>query len=201
MVARQDERELRAKEAPIVGGLGNVPGIQTAFAISARLAQPMRCLADFLLVEPFPGATISRAERELIATAVSSGNDCFYCMDSHGTFASLLLQTEAMPAERADYLVDKLKDGSLQGFGEKVQELIAIARRVGGRARDLTQGEVRRATDCGASDQDVQLAVLIAAAFSMYNRIVDGFRATTPSDVLTYRQRGQHIVDRGYSNP
>jgi hypothetical protein len=46
----------------------------------------------------------------------------------------------------------------------------------------------------------VQLAVLIAAAFSMYNRMVDGFRARTPSDPEMYRPRAAQIAVQGYSN-
>jgi hypothetical protein len=45
----------------------------------------------------------------------------------------------------------------------------------------------------------VQLAVLIAAAFSMYNRMVDGFRARTSPDVDVYRTRAEQIADFGYS--
>ena len=41
---------------------------------------------------------------------------------------------------------------------------------------DLTADDVAAAAAAGATDADVQLAVLIAAAFSMYNRMVDGFR-------------------------
>jgi len=38
---------------------------------------------------------------------------------------------------------------------------------------------IARALDAGASDADTQLAVMIAAAFCMYNRYVDGL-ATVP---------------------
>lgn len=46
-----------------------------------------------------------------------------------------------------------------------------------------------------------QLAVLIAAAFSMYNRLVDGFRAKTPPSPEAYRERAGEIAERGYSMP
>ena len=50
-------------------------------------------------------------------------------------------------------------------------------------------------------DGDVQLAILIASAFSMYNRLVDGYRARTPADIDVYRDRAAQIADHGYSAP
>ena len=73
----------------------------------------LRGLADALLVDDFPGATISRAERELIATAVSAGNDCFYCMDSHGAFAAELLEREG--TDGVSGLIDGIKSGGSGG--------------------------------------------------------------------------------------
>jgi hypothetical protein len=43
--------------------------------------------------------------------------------------------------------------------------------------------------------------VLIAAAFSMYNRMVDGFRAVTPPSSEAYRDRAAEIAEHGYSAP
>jgi hypothetical protein len=60
--------------------------------------------------------------------------------------------------------------------------------------------DVQAALDAGASDQDVQLAVLIASAFSMYNRIVEGFRARTPPTPEVYRERAGQIAEHGYSD-
>ena len=55
------------------------------------------------------------------------------------------------------------------------------------------------AHDAGASEADVQLAVLIASAFSMYNRLVDGFRARTAPSPDVYRERAAQIAENGYS--
>jgi hypothetical protein len=42
--------------------------------------------------------------------------------------------------------------------------------------------------------------VLIASAFSMYNRMVEGFRARTPPTADAYRSRAGEIAEHGYSN-
>ena len=93
-MARDEERLTRSQEEPIVGGLPDVPGILTALRLTPELGIHLRGLADELLVNDFAGATIERAEREMLATAVSAANDCFYCMDSHGAFANALLERD-----------------------------------------------------------------------------------------------------------
>ena len=197
-MARDAERIARSQEQPIVGGLPEVPGILTALTLTPALGVHLRGLADELLVDDFAGATITRHQREMLATAVSAANDCFYCMDSHGAFASALLERN----DAADQLplVDAIKIGSSEGFDPKMQALLHIARTVRREPRELTATDVQAALDAGASDQDVQLAVLIASAFSMYNRIVEGFRARTPPTPEVYRERAGQIAEHGYSD-
>ena len=91
-MTRDEERQVRAREEPIVGGLPDVPGIGAAIRLTPGLGVHLRGLADELLVHDYPGTTLSRAEREMLATAVSAANDCFFCMDSHGAFANALLE-------------------------------------------------------------------------------------------------------------
>jgi uncharacterized peroxidase-related enzyme len=167
--------------------------------LSPGLGAHLRGLADELLVRDFPGATLTRAERELLATAVSAANDCFYCMDSHGAFACELLQRAAEP--RTEAIVDGVKTGGDGGLEGKMPALLHIARTVQRRALDLRREDVERALAAGASDADTQLAVLIASAFCMYNRMVDGLRARTPPTPEAYRARAAEIAEHGYSSP
>ena len=198
-MARDEERLLRAQQEPIVGGLPDVPGIGVAMRLTPGLGVHLRGLADELLVHDFPGATLQRAEREMLATAVSAANDCFYCMDSHGAFATALLERTGSTDQAP--LIDVIKHGTSDGFTPKMQALLHIARTVRRDALDLTASEVQTALDSGATDGDVQLAVLIASAFSMYNRMVDGLRARTPAAAEAYRARAGEIAERGYSAP
>jgi uncharacterized peroxidase-related enzyme len=197
-MARDEERRARAQEQPIVGGLPDVPGILAAIRLTPGLGVHLRGLADELLVNDFPGATLVRAEREMLATAVSAANDCFYCMDSHGAFANALLErsgaTELAP------LIDEIKLGSFDGFDDRMRALLEIARTVRREPRDLTAADVAAALTAGATDADVQLAVLIAAAFSMYNRMVEGLRARTPPNPDAYSARAAEIAAHGYSD-
>ena len=197
-MARDEERLMRSQEEPIVSGLPDAPGILTALRLTPGLGIHLRGLADELLVNDFPGATLKRAEREMLATAVSAANDCFYCMDSHGAFANALL--EVTGATDLAPLIDTIKRGSSDGFDAKMRALLHISRTVQREPRDLTAADVAAAHAAGATDADVQLAVLIAAAFSMYNRMVEGFRARTPPTPEAYRARSSEIAEHGYSD-
>jgi uncharacterized peroxidase-related enzyme len=198
-MARDDERLDRSREEPLVGGLPEVPGIGVAMRLTPGLGVHLRGLADEVLVHDFPGATLVRAEREMLATAVSAANDCFFCMDSHGAFATALLErtgsTEQVP------LIDEIKVGSSEGFDPKMQALLHIARTVRRNPLELRSADVSAATEAGATDGDIQLAILIASAFSMYNRLVDGFRAMTAPNTEAYRSRAAEIAEHGYSAP
>jgi AhpD family alkylhydroperoxidase len=198
-MARDEERMLRAQQAPIVGGLPDVPGIGVAMRLTPGLGVHLRGLADELLVNDFPGATIRRDQRETLATAVSAANDCFFCMDSHGAFASALLERSGATELRP--LIETVKSGSSDGFDPKMQALLHIARTVRRDPLLLTPADVEAATAAGATDGDVQLAVLIASAFSMYNRMVDGFRARTAPVTEVYAERASEIAANGYSAP
>jgi AhpD family alkylhydroperoxidase len=58
-----------------------LPGITSGFAYRPETAKPLNELVDVLLRGPH---TLSRGERELIATFVSSQNECRYCQTIHG---------------------------------------------------------------------------------------------------------------------
>ena len=193
---RDDERLRRSLQEPIVGGLPDVPGILAAIRLTPGLGVHLRGLADELLVNDFPGTTMDRAAGVMLATAVAAAHDCYFCMDSHGAHANALLEQDGA-TERAP-LIEIVKEGSSDGFDERMRALLHIARTVRREPRDVTADDVAAAHAAGATDADVQLAVLIAAGFSMYNRIVEGFRARTPPTVEAYRARAAEIAAGGY---
>ena len=52
----------------------------------------------------------------------------------------------------------------------------------------------------GATDRDIHDTVLIAAAFSMFNRYVDGLATLLPSDPAMYAEMGRRMAENGYSS-
>jgi alkylhydroperoxidase/carboxymuconolactone decarboxylase family protein YurZ len=120
-------------------------------------------------------------------------------MDSHGAFASELMRRGQVP--EIESVVDGIKTGGTAGLSLKMAALVRLARIVQRRSRDVTRRDVEAALTAGATDGDTQLTVLIASAFCMYNRMVDGLRASTPPSDQAYRERAAQIAEHGYSDP
>jgi uncharacterized peroxidase-related enzyme len=166
-----------------------VPGIRSAMMFRPETAAPLLELAEVLLRGE---NTLSRGERELIAAYVSSLNECVFCQASHSTFAALQL-------DGGKALVDQVKcDATTAPISDKLRALLAIAAKVRVDGRSVTQEDVAAAREHGASDTEIHDTVLIAAAFSMYNRYVDGLATYTPTDDHAYEQMGRRIVEHGY---
>ena len=62
----------------------------------------------------------------------------------------------------------------------------------------MTTADVERARRQGATDKEIHDTVLIAAAFCMFNRYVDGLATWQPHDPDVYREIGQHTARLGY---
>jgi uncharacterized peroxidase-related enzyme len=165
-----------------------LPGISGGFAFRPETAKPMRELAHILLHE---SNSLTPGERELIATYVSSRNDCYFCQTSHGAAAAAHLG--------GDDVVQQVRtDFESAPVTAKLKALLAIAGKVQQDGKLVTSEDVERARREGASDIEIHDTVLIAAAFCMYNRYVDGLGTWQPRDQSMYTQMGQHLAEHGY---
>ena len=165
------------------------PGITGLLRFRPETGQPLGQLADALLRGE---NSLSPGERELIAAYVSGRNDCQFCSASHSAAAAVQLDA-GMP------LVEQAKaDPDGAPISEKLRALLHIAGAVQQSGRAVTPALVESARQAGASDVEIHDAVLIAAAFCMFNRYVDGLGTLAPDDGPRYLQAAQHIVQHGY---
>jgi uncharacterized peroxidase-related enzyme len=168
-----------------------LPGIRGAMAFRPETARPLNDLVEVLLHGP---NSLSAGERELIATYVSSENDCYYCQTIHGAVAAASLNGD-------EALVKKVKLDFLNAdIPEKLKALLTIAGKVQRGGKHVTAEDVAHARELGATDIEIHDTVLIAAAFCMFNRYVDGLGTTQPRDEAMYRERGKWIARDGYVN-
>jgi uncharacterized peroxidase-related enzyme len=149
----------------------------------------MRELAEVLLRGP---NTLTSAEREMIAAFVSDRNDCHFCHASHRAAAAHHMdgRYEVVDAVKRDY--------QSAPVSPKLKALLAIAGNVQQSGRQVTAADVECARREGATDREIHDAVLIAAAFCMFNRYVDGLATLTPTDEQAYDQMGQRMAKEGY---
>lgn len=80
----------------------------------------------------------------------------------------------------------------------KMKALLRIAGMVQKSGRDVSGQAVENAKMEGASEMDVHDTVLIAAAFCMFNRYVDGLGTEVPVDLEAFVKRGAVIAEKGY---
>ena len=165
-----------------------LPGISGAFAFRPETAKPMRELAHILLHEP---NSLTPGARELIATYVSSLNDCHFCQASHGAAAASHLGDKGIVASVK-------ADPAEAPITPKLKCLLVIAGKVQQGGKLVTDADVQAARACGATDMEIHDTVLIAAAFSMYNRYVDGLATWQPVEESMYAQMGEHLAREGY---
>ena len=169
-----------------------LPGITSGFAFRPETAKPLRALAEVLLRGP---STLTSAEREMIAAFVSSRNDCRFCQLSHSAAAAHHL------SGHSDVVDAVVHDYERAQISEKLKSLLAIAAKVQEGGLQVTAGDVERARKEGATDVEIHDAVLIAAAFCMFNRYVDGLATFTPADPKDYDEMGRRMAMDGYVRP
>ncbi|MEU6077285.1 carboxymuconolactone decarboxylase family protein [Micromonospora sp. NPDC047074] len=166
------------------------PGINGPLRFRPETAKPLGELAEVLLRAPHP--TLTPGERELIAAYVSGLNDCNFCCASHSAFAAAQL-----PAGMR--LVDQVRtDLAAAEVSEKLRALLDIAGAVQRSGREVTADLVKVARGAGATDLEIHDTVLIAAAFCMFNRYVDGLGTLPPEDPAVYGKAAERIVRYGY---
>lgn len=170
---------------------GGFPGISAGFQFRPETAKPMRELAHVLLHLP---NSLTPGERELIASHVSSRNNCHFCFSSHAAVAACHLGDAS--------LVEKVSaDFASAPISEKMKALLVIAGKVQQDGKLVTASDIEAARRQGATDMEIHDTVLIAAAFCMYNRYVDGLGTWQPDDPEMYAQMGQHLAKEGYTQP
>ncbi|MBS1951058.1 MAG: hypothetical protein OJF59_002957 [Cytophagales bacterium] len=165
----------------------HLPGITGLLEYRKDTAEPIRNLTQILLRGP---STLTEAERELIATVVSSGNACKFCTQAHTAAADQLLGEQDT--------TQKVKENiNTAPVSDKMKALLTIASQVQQSGKTVSEKSIQQAKAAGATDIELHDTVLIAALFSLYNRYVDGLSTVTPTDPEFYKRLAERI-SKGY---
>ena len=168
-----------------------LPGIRGLMAFRPETARPLNLLAEALLRET--DNDLTRGDRELIATYVSYLNDCLFCQSVHGAAAQCYLEDDGT-------LISQVKkDFETALITEKMKTLLAIAASVQKGGKHVMPHQIENARNEGATDSEIHDTVLIAAAFCMFNRYVDGLGTWASADQQSYIPRGIRIAEEGYA--
>jgi uncharacterized peroxidase-related enzyme len=168
------------------------PGIRGPMAYSPETGKALNELAEILLHDD--NNSLSRGEREMIGAYVSSQNDCFYCQNVHGALAQHYFECDMQ------FIDDIKKDFQSASISPKFKALLSIAGSVQKGGKYVTTEQIEHAKNLGATDKEIHDTVLIAAAFCMFNRYVDGLNTWAPQDRQVYVDRAPMRAKEGYAN-
>jgi len=166
-----------------------LPGIVGLLHFRPETAKPLNELAEILLRGE---NTLTRGEREIIASYVSHQNDCHFCHTAHGAAAAHHYGGDLS-------LIDDIKAGCAQTpLSSKMRALLKIAGKVQQSGKAVLPTDVEQARKEGATDREIHDTVLIAAAFCMFNRYVDGLGTFAPQPKEAYNDIGKMLAFEGY---
>lgn len=169
----------------------DLPGIRGPMVYRPDTGAILNDLAEALLHDE--NNSLSRGDREMIGAYVSSENDCFFCQNVHGAMAQHYYQSD-MP------FIDSIKKDFQQAdISEKLKSLLAIAGSVQKGGKNVTEEQIAAAKKTGATEREIHDTILIAAAFCMFNRYVDGLNTWAPEDRQVYVERAAMRAAEGYS--
>jgi uncharacterized peroxidase-related enzyme len=169
----------------------DLPGIRGPMVYRPETGAALNELAEILLHDE--NNTLSRGDREMIGAYVSSLNDCFFCEHVHSAMAQHYYQCD-IP------FIDEVKtDFTSAAISDKLKSLLAIAGSVQKGGKHVTATQIDFARTLGATDREIHDTVLIAAAFCMFNRYVDGLNTWAPQDRQVYIDRAPMRAEDGYS--
>ncbi len=167
----------------------NLPGIAGPLAFKPALGEKFNAFTEELMRGPSP---LTQGERELIASYVSAGNECYFCTNSHAAAAR-----HALPDDGSTFAA-VCTNVETAPVSELLRALLVIADKVRTSGKDVTAEDVARARAAGADDEALHDTVLIAAAFCMANRYVEGLDTVAPHDDAMYDQAGKRLANEGY---
>lgn len=166
----------------------HLPGITGLLEYRKDTGEPIRDLTQIILRGP---STLTEAERELLATVVSHGNECKFCTTAHAATVDMLLgERETSKKVRLDI--------STAPVSEKMKALLIIAAHTGKSGKLVTEQDIEHAKTAGATDLEIHDTVLIAALFSLYNRYVDGMATAMPDNEGYFSILADRLVNHGY---
>lgn len=155
------EPEIEAYFAKCEEKLGFVPNVFRAYAFdNARLKAFMMMSDDLMLGE----SGLSRAEREMIAVAVSAINHCHYCLTSHGA----ALRQRAKDPELGETIAQNYRAANLDRRRKAMLDFAAKLTETPDKIEEADRAALRRA---GFSDRDIWDIAAVASFFNMSNRM------------------------------
>lgn len=141
--------------------LGLVPNVLRAYAFSPERLDGFSRMYNALMLGE---SELSKAEREMIAVAVSAHNHCFYCLVAHGA----ALRELTGDARLADTIAANYRHAEIT---PKQRAMLDFALKVTRASAEIEEADRQALRDAGFSDRGIWDIAEVAAFFNMSNRV------------------------------
>ena len=156
--------ELRQAYEQAGAARGRVANILKVHSLQPRaMTAHLRLYLDLL----FGQSDLSRADREMIAVAVSSANHCHYCIEHHGEALRTLTKD-------VEWVATLKREPATMALSQRQRVLVDYALTLTLRPSELTEADVAKLRAVGLSDAAIHDAAAIAAYFNFVNRLALG---------------------------
>jgi len=162
--AEEANEALKQAYATVGGKRGKVANI---LKIHSLLPQTMTGHLDFYTQIMFAPDTLSRRQRELIATVVSAANRCDYCINHHAE----ALQTYAKDRAFVDQVVADYTQATLSAAERALCDYAVKLTRT---PNDMEESDVETLRQAGWDERVILQLALVVGYFNFVNRLALG---------------------------
>lgn len=141
--------------------LGLIPNVLLAYAFDTEKLRAFAAMYNDLMLAP---SGLTKAEREMIAVAVSARNECVYCLTAHG---AALRQLTGNPA-LAETIAQNWRVADLT---TRQRAMLAFAVKLTDRPAEMGEEDRAALRAAGFSENDIWDISAVAAFYNMSNRL------------------------------
>lgn len=141
--------------------LGFVPNVLRAYAFDVTKLQAFIDMVDDLMLAD---SGLSKAEREMIAVAVSAVNHCHYCLAAHGA----ALRQRLKDADLGETIAQNWRAAPLS---DKQMAMLAFTVKLTESPDKIVEADRAALRQAGFTDRDIWDIAAVAGFYNMSNRI------------------------------
>jgi uncharacterized peroxidase-related enzyme len=140
---------------------GFVPNVYQAYSLRPQQLRGFMALYDAIMTED---SGLTKAEREMIAVAVSAQNHCYYCLTSHGA----VLRIRAKDQVLADTIAANYR---VADQTPRQRAMLDLAIKITTDSDAVSDQDIAALREHGFADEDIMDIIQTAALFNYSNRV------------------------------
>ncbi|HEU5102228.1 MAG TPA: peroxidase-related enzyme [Roseiflexaceae bacterium] len=153
--------DIRAVFAEMRAKPGFVPNVYRAYSLRPQQLRGFIALYDSIMNDD---SGLTKAEREMIAVAVSAHNHCFYCLASHGAVLRIRAKDEVL----ADTIAANYRAADLTA---RQRAMLDLAIKITVASATVEDQDIAALREHGFTEEDILDIIQTAAFFNYSNRV------------------------------